>query len=503
MPPFPLEHKYRVFLVCVIGIFITVFDTSSSIVALPTIAVEFGTDLPTAQWVIIGNGLTIAALLVPMGRLSDLIGRKRIYVVGALIFALGALLAALSATIFALIGARVFVGIGSAMTQGTAMAILVGNFQARERAKMLGLQLGVVGLGAIAGPATGGILTGTVGWRMLFAITAIAMLIISIASQRTLRRRVKRPPSEVEPFDYRGALLFSTFLIALLLTLTLGPRHGWLEPFTVAGGAGSAALLLAFIRVERHTAAPMLNLELFRIGAFGLGSLGAVVAFMGISSTRFLAPFFLQGVKGFQPSQVGLLIVPAALVTAIAAPFAGRLADRWGVRLFANIGLGITLLGFAMFGLLETTTPVWAVVVGLMVMSLGMALFSAANSASILNSVDASAHGLAAGFVNLCRNSGNVIGIAFGTAIVTLTMGANGYPPSLSAVGPAADPGILMAFTRGVDIASSALTAIALVVLVILVTWSWRTRAGRFDSGAPVIPPSENAALHQDRTQAP
>jgi hypothetical protein len=117
--------------------------------------------------------------------------------------------------------------------------------------------------------------------------------------------------------------------------------------------------------------------------------------------------------------------------------------------------------------------------------------------------VDASAHGLAAGFVNLCRNSGNVIGIAFGTAIVTLTMGANGYPPSLSAVGPAADPGILMAFTRGVDIASSALTAIALVVLVILVTWSWRTRAGRFNSGAPVIPPSENAALHQDRTQAP
>jgi MFS family permease len=358
-------------------------------------------------------------------------------------------------------------------------------------------------LGAIAGPATGGILTGTVGWRMLFAITAIAMLIISIASQRTLRRRVKRPPSEVEPFDYRGALLFSTFLIALLLTLTLGPRHGWLEPFTVAGGAGSAALLLAFIRVERRTAAPMLDLELFRIGAFGLGSLGAVVAFMGISSTRFLAPFFLQGVKGFQPSQVGLLIVPAALVTAIAAPFAGRLADRWGVRLFANIGLSITLLGFAMFALLETTTPVWAVVVGLMVMSLGMALFSAANSASILNSVDASAHGLAAGFVNLCRNSGNVIGIAFGTAIVTLTMGANGYPPSLSAVDPAADPGILMAFTRGVDIASSALTAIALVVLVILVTWSWRTRAGRFDSGAPVIPPSENAALHQDRTQAP
>jgi MFS family permease len=139
MPLIQLEHKYWVFLVCVIGIFITVFDTSSSIVALPTIAQEFGTDLLTAQWVIAGNGLTIAALLVPMGRLSDFIGRKRIYVIGALIFALGALFGSWSGTIYELIAARVLVGIGSAMTQAAGMAILVTSFDARERAKMLGL----------------------------------------------------------------------------------------------------------------------------------------------------------------------------------------------------------------------------------------------------------------------------------------------------------------------------------------------------------------------------
>jgi primosomal protein N' (replication factor Y) len=241
MPPIRLEHKYVVFLVCVVGIFITVFDTSSSIVALPTIAHEFGTELPTAQWVIVGNGLTIAALLVPMGHLADLIGRKRVYVVGALIFALGALLASWAATIYGLIGARVFVGIGSAMTQTTAMAILVGSFEARERAKMLGLQLGAVGLGAIAGPATGGIVVGTAGWRMLFSITAISMLVIAIIAQRTLRRRVKRPKSEQPPFDYLGALLFATFLVGLLLTLTLGPSFGWLAPATLSGAIRALA----------------------------------------------------------------------------------------------------------------------------------------------------------------------------------------------------------------------------------------------------------------------
>ncbi|HUO68020.1 MAG TPA: MFS transporter, partial [Gammaproteobacteria bacterium] len=165
-----LEHKYLVFVVCITGIFITVFDTTSSIVALPTIAHEFGTGLPTAQWVLVGNNLAIAALLVPVGRLSDLIGRKRIYVVGALLFAIGAVFAAWSSSIYGLIAARAFVGIGSAMTQGTAMVILVNSFEAKERAKMLGIQIGAVGLGQIVGPSLGGVLTGTVGWRALFGI---------------------------------------------------------------------------------------------------------------------------------------------------------------------------------------------------------------------------------------------------------------------------------------------------------------------------------------------
>src|SRR5690606_1409454 len=150
----------------------TVFDTSSAIVALPTIAAEFATDLPTAQWVILGNSLTIAALLVPLGRLSDSIGRKRCYVTGALVFAIGAAVAASAGGIYARIAARVLVGIGSAMTQSTATAILIGSFDVRERARVLGWQMSAVGLGAIAGPATGGLIVGVVGWRMLFAMTA-------------------------------------------------------------------------------------------------------------------------------------------------------------------------------------------------------------------------------------------------------------------------------------------------------------------------------------------
>jgi EmrB/QacA subfamily drug resistance transporter len=464
-----LEHKYIVFLVCVTGIFITVFDTSSSIVALPTIALEFGTDLVTAQWVIAGNSLTIAAVLVPMGRLSDVVGRKRIYVVGAVIFALGAMFAASSESIYGLIGARVLVGIGSAMTQAAGTAILVTSFGAAERAKMLGLQLGAVGLGSIVGPASGGIIVGTLGWRVLFAITAATMVAIAVVSQRTLRRRTREQKRAQPAFDYAGALLSAAFLVAVLLTLTLGPSFGWLEWKTLSGAAVAALLLVAFIAVERRTAAPMLDLALFRRAEFALGALTALVAYMGISAIRFLVPFFLQNVRGFSAESVGLTIVPAAIMTAIAAPFAGRFADRFGVRLFANIGLGVTILGFLAFARLEVATPISFLILGMMVMSLGMAVFGAPNSAAILNSVEVEAQGATAGFVNLCRNSGNVIGIAAATVVVTSAMATAGYAPSLVAVAPSADPGILAAFTHGVDLTATLLALVAGATLVLVV----------------------------------
>jgi Na+/melibiose symporter-like transporter len=311
------------------------------------------------------------------------------------------------------------------------------------------------------------------------------MLAITLTAQRKLPRRNELPRRNQPPFDFVGALLLSSFLVTLLLTLTLGPNEGWLAPLTLAGELATVLLMFGFVTLERRSHSPMLDLKLFRKPDFAFGALGALVVFMGISAIRFLVPFFLQGVRGYQAATVGLLIVPAALVTATIAPFAGRLADRWGVRLFANIGLALTTLGFAVFIGLHVTTPVWVIVAGLMVTSFGMAIFGAANSASIMNAVDDKAHGATAGFVNLCRNSGNVIGVTFATVVVTLTMAAGGYPASLRALDPTADPGVFTAFAAGFDRATTVLTGIAFVVLAIVVGWSWRAHV----RGAAVTPP--------------
>jgi EmrB/QacA subfamily drug resistance transporter len=469
-----IAHRYQVFIVCAAGIFLTVFDSSSAIVALPTIAAEFGTDLPTVQWVILGNSLTIAALLVPMGRLSDLIGRKRIYVVGCLIFGLCSLLAAVADSITVLIAARVLVGIGSGMTQGTAMALLVGNFELRERARMLGLQMGGVGLGAMAGPGIGGLIVGIGGWRTLFLATAAGMLTVAVAAQRVLRRRVQRPAVDRKPFDFSGAALFSLMLAAGLLTLTLGPGNGWSSPATLAGIGLFFLLAVTLFLVERRHPAPMLDFALLRRPDFAFGALSAVIAFMCISSMRFLAPFFFQAVKGYSPSQVGMLMLPAAITTAVTGPFVGGYADRAGVRLVANVGFVVSMIGLATFTATGTLTPTWVVVGGLVIMGFGMASFGAPNSAAILNAVDAESHGVGAGFVNLCRNTGNVIGIAVGTAVVTLTMQDAGFAASLTAVGRGADALLLAAFADGIGTTALLLLAVAIPVAGIVITWSAR-----------------------------
>ena len=166
-------------------------DYGSVIVALPSIAEYFDTDLPTAQWVIIGYALSISALLMPMGRLADILGTKQVYIYGFIIFVAGAALAGSSGNVMALIGSKIFQGVGAAMTQGTGMAMVISAFPDSERGRGLGMQLSVVGLGAVAGPALGGFLVGALNWRwvfyssMIFGVLAVAFALLVLDGRRS------------------------------------------------------------------------------------------------------------------------------------------------------------------------------------------------------------------------------------------------------------------------------------------------------------------------------
>ena len=447
------HYKWWAFGALAIGLFTSVADHGSSGVALPTIAEEFGTDLPTTQWVIIGYALTISALLLPMGRLSDIVGRKRIYVAGFALFVLFAALAGAAANVWLLILFKVLMGVGAAMTQGTSMAMLISAFPDTERGKALGMQMSIVGAGGIAGPAVGGLIVNAVGWRGVFFTTAAMGTLAIFAAAAVLDGRRSERGRRAAAFDWAGAALSTSMLVVFLLAMTSGPNMGWGTPPIVSAFCGVVLLLAAFVWWELRTPSPMLDVRLFLRKLFLIGVSASFMSFVGMSSVRFLMPFYLQVVLGYSPREVGLMIVPAALTMVITGPLGGRLSDRFGWTKFNVGGLMLSATGlFILSRLTEDSSP-YMVIAAMVIQSSGTGVFNAPNNSSVLSAVEPERYGVISAFLNLVRNSGNVVGTAIATAIVTGVMASMGFLPSLAEVSDGGDGGILSAFTAGLQTA--------------------------------------------------
>ncbi len=464
------NYKWWSFLAIAIGLFVSVADVGSVVVALPTIADHFHTDLPTTQWVIVGYALTISALLLPMGRLSDIVGRKKVYIIGYVLFPIGAFLAGFSFNVLLLILARVFMGIGGAMTQGTAMAMHISAFPEKERGKAIGLILSVVGMGGVLGPAVGGVIVGTLGWRAVFIVTGALSVLALLVAQVILDGRLGREEGKRPPFDWLGAGLSAMALVAFLLILSMGPKVGWRYPGVIAGFLLVVISLTVFVWWENRTPTPMLYLGLFKRRVFSFGLSASFIGFFGMSSVRFLMPFYLQSGLGYSPGQMGLILVPGALGLAIAGTISGRLSDRFGWRKFNMGGLAISAAGLLILSRLTLESPLALVMIAMGMQSIGLGTFNPPNTSSILSAVGESRYGVVSGFLNLVRNSANVTGIAVATAIVTAVMASMGFLPSLAAVSEAEGGGVLLAFTSGMRVAF--MIAAALVILGIVFSFA-------------------------------
>ena len=279
----------------------TVVDHGSVIIALPEIESHFSTDLPTVQWIILGYALAISVLLLPMGRLGDLVGRKQVYIGGLVIFVLAAALAGTSPSLNLLIGAKVLQGVGSDMIQGNGMATIISVFSGEERGKALGFHLSVVGTGAIAGPALGGILVSALGWRSVFFVNVpIGLITIAVSLLVLAGGTANRSPRESSSldrpsFDWGGALLSAFALLALLLVVGNLNRMGWDSPAILIGALTGVSSLGVFIWWELRSAAPMLDLRLFRRKLVALEIAAGRITFLGTSAARFMMPFYCKG----------------------------------------------------------------------------------------------------------------------------------------------------------------------------------------------------------------
>jgi EmrB/QacA subfamily drug resistance transporter len=464
------RSKWWVFGALGIGTFLSVVDHGSVLVALPTIERHFGTDLSTVQWVIVGYALTISVLLLPMGRLGDMIGRKQVYIAGFTIFVVASALAGTSPNLSLLIGAKILQGVGSAMIQGNSMAIVISTFSERERGKALGSHLSVVGTGAVAGPALGGLLVSVLNWRWVFFINVpLGLIGIAVA---LLVLKEGRSAEEAEAagqsaFDWMGAVLSGLALLAFLVVVGNGDRVGWTSLPVTAGAVAAALFLAAFIWWELRVDAPMLELRLFRRKLVALGVTAGWISFLGTAAARFMMPFYLQRVLEYSPGKVGLFMIPAALCMVIVGPVAGRLSDRYGWRRFTVGGMAISATAcFVLATRLAPDSSVILVIAMLMMLSTGTGLFNSPNNSSIMSAVERSRYGVISALTQLVRNAANVTSVAVTTTIVVVTMGSRGVEPSLDAVSKEVAGAFVVGLHRAFLVMGSLLVAGMIICLV-------------------------------------
>ena len=431
----------------------SVVDELGVLVALPSIESHFNVDLPTVQWVIVGYALAVSVLLLPMGRLADMVGRKQVYIAGLATFVVGTTLAGSSMNVIMLIMSNILLGAGPAMIQGNGVAIITYVFPGAERGKALGYYVSVVGIGAIAGPALGGFLVSALSWRAVFLINVPVGIIGIIAAMIILdkSRLVHGTQGGQRPrFDWLGAVLSGGALLSFLLALTNGSRAGWGSAPIVAELLVSVVLLATFIWWELRTPSPMLELRLFKRKLVTMSVTAAWLSFLGLYSVLFMMPFYLHKVLGYTPYEAGLMLIPGFICMTILGPLSGRLSDRFGWRKLNVVGLALSATALLVLSTrLTEDTFIGLVIPLLMLQMCGTGIFESPNNSSILSAVERARYGVVSALTQLTRTSASVISVAVSTTIVVATMASMGFEPRLEAVSAEGGVEVAHAFVSG------------------------------------------------------
>src|SRR2546421_10069769 len=348
------EHanKWVVLILVALGAFMTTLDSSIVNIALPAIAHTFGVGVSGAiEWIIIGYLIVIAAFLLTLGRLADIIGRKSIYEAGLVIFLLGSIFSGAAPSLTILIIARLFQGLGGAFIFSVNTAMITSGFPASERGRALGLNAVVVALGVTAGPTIGGLITQYLTWRWIFYVNVPIGVLVFFTGMRLLTEPLHR---NKQRFDPLGAVLLAIGLASMTLGFSFGQEWGWTSPGIISSLVVGVVALVAAVVVERRVRDPILKLSLLKNRVFASANISFVLAMLALFAPGFLLPFYFEELRGFPAVQAGLLLTPLSLTLAVMAPLSGSLADRFGSRLPPPLGLAIARFGL---GLLRSLKP--------------------------------------------------------------------------------------------------------------------------------------------------
>ncbi len=440
------RSKWRSFAAIGVAFVTNVAAMSMVFVALPSIADDFGITLRVVSWVVIAQSLTISSLMLPMGRVADMVGRRRIHLIGLSLFGTGALAVALAPTFGLLIAARVLMSVGNAMGQSVGTSMVVAVFPEAERGKAIGAQTTAVAIGGASGPIVGGLILQVLPWEALFLLLLIPITIAFIAAWLVLDPDLVESGDAddraVRPrFDWPGAALSAATVTVLVLTLNNPQALPWLSLPILAGGGAVILLFGLWIRWERRAGEPMLDLSLFTNRTFSLAVGARFAGFMGATVVFFLTPVLLISLRSMSAAEAAGVLFLNSAGMGTAAQFSGRLSDRVGSRGLSAAGFTLLVamaIGFSMF---DRSTPLTVIMPMMFAIGFSLGTWNVPNNSSIMGAVAARQHGVVGALTNLIRNMGSVVGQAVAAAVVVGVMASRGFDVPLGEIAGSAGAG--------------------------------------------------------------
>jgi EmrB/QacA subfamily drug resistance transporter len=407
--PRKVYNKWWVLIAVAMGVFLATIDGSIVNIGLNTLVEDMQKPLAVVEWVVLAYMLTLSTLLLSIGRLSDIVGKKKLFLAGMILFTISSGLCGLAGSVFWLIGFRVLQAVGGSMIMAIGTAIVTEAFPPQERGKALGIMGTMVSIGIIAGPTIGGLLLQSLTWHWLFFVN---LPIGFIGVFMVLRFVPESTPGDKQKFDFAGAGLLFVSMASFLFALTTG-QHGGFDNLKVIGMfVLSVSALSLFIGIERRTTQPMIDLTMFRNAQFSINLITGFLVFICTAGTMLIFPLYLQNILQYDPQQTGLMLAITPVTVAFVAPLSGALSDRVGSRPITTLGLLMLVIGYLLVSTLTATTTTIGYLIRFIPIGIGIGLFQSPNNSAVMGSVSRERLGVASGLLALTRTVGQTTGIA-------------------------------------------------------------------------------------------
>jgi EmrB/QacA subfamily drug resistance transporter len=445
------ENRKWLTLGCVaFALFMVMLDNTVVNVALPSIQRDLGIGLSELQWTVNAYALTFAVLMLTGGKLADFLGRRRVFIAGLAVFTASSLACGLATSGEMLIAARTVQGIGAALMMPATLSIISATFPVHQRGLAIGIWAGVSAMALAIGPLVGGLLTQHIDWSWIFFINVPIGVLAIVAASFLIRE--SRDTSADQRLDIPGLLTSGIALFALTFALIEANDYGWTSPTILSLFAVTGVSLVAFVLLELHQRAPMLDLALFRSGTFAGANIVALLVFLAMFGVFFFVSLYVQGILGYSAVQAGAMFLPMTVLIMFVAPIAGKLSDRLGSRWLIVAGMAFLVAHLLLLSNLDVDSTFWNILPALILGGFGMGLTMTPATAAAIGSVPVAKAGIGSGVLNTFRQVGGALGIAVMGAIVA----------SQIHVAPAA-PAFRDQFMDGFSIALRVAAVIALV----------------------------------------